>query len=262
MDSSTRSSDPTKTSIFDGAGNTFACFDNRALTFDGPIHRICLDNQVDGVILVENSTHAQFRMRLYNPDGSEANMCGNGLRCMKAYLRELGHQDEFYTIETGAGILTVADQEDLVVAEMPLPRILGWDLPIEIAKQLLRVDWIDAGVPHAVIFFDQIGKLPVDELGEKIHRHPHFGPQKTNVTFVEIQKNDQIAIRTFERGVERETGACGTGACAAAIATSRKTKSTGPITIHPTSGIRLEVHLLFDEGRVIEIALRGPAGRR
>ena len=162
-------------------------------------------------------------------------------------------------IETGAGILSVAHHEDQIVAQMPLPRILGWDLPIEIAKQRLTVDWIDSGVPHVVIFFDQIGQLPVNELGAKIRRHPHFGPQGTNVTFVEIKKEDQIAIRTYERGVEQETGACGTGACAAAIATSRKTKSCGPIKVSPSSGSPLEVHLLFDEGRVLEISLYGIA---
>lgn len=186
---------------YSGCGNTFTCIDNRS---NPPLPTFT----TDGLLLLEESDKADFKMRILNPDLSEAEMCGNGLRCFKLFLHDLGYTKPTYTIETLFTIHTVTSDGDIVTASMGTPKILSEDPLI-----------IDTGVPHILTFWDDIKTAPVNTLGPALR-------QKHNANATFIQKNDPLLIRTYERGVEAETLACGTAACAAAYATQTNTVQT------------------------------------
>ena len=176
----------------------------------------------DGIILVEKSNIADFKMRIFNSDGSEAEMCGNGIRCFGKYVYEKGLiEKENINIETLAGIKKVKliknndNKIEKIEVNMGIPRIY-MKIDLKILDKNLKIIPISMGNPHAVIFVDNIEKIDIDKYGPAIENNKYF-PRKTNVEFVEILDRNLVKMRVWERGT-KETYACGTGACAAVVA--------------------------------------------
>jgi diaminopimelate epimerase len=172
----------------------------------------------DGLLLIEKSPVADTRMRIFNADGSEAEMCGNGARCVALFLRaQRRAQSAKLKIETKAGIIQAEVKEDNVKIKLTDPKDLKLSLPIKVSGRTIKVNFLNTGVPHAVIFVEGLDKFDVLSLGRQIRYHNSFKPAGTNVDFVEVLSDDLIEVRTYERGVEDETLACGTGAVASAL---------------------------------------------
>jgi len=175
----------------------------------------------DGMLLLEKSKRADIRMRIFNADGSEAEMCGNGARCAALYANsELQTPNSQLEIETRAGIIAAKVHGDNVKIRLTDPKDIRLNIPIKVNNRLLRVNFINTGVPHIVIFSEGLDEIDVFNLGRAIRFHKKFSPAGTNVDFVEVSGRNSLAIRTYERGVEDETLACGTGAVAAALVAS------------------------------------------
>lgn len=188
----------------------------------------------DGLILIHPSTVADARMQMFNSDGSESEMCGNGIRCVARYLRDEGVvSGDTTTIETGAGILSLAYRLDAgrvaaVRVNMGAPRLERTDIPmigapgsvidepLKVDGQTLIVTAVSMGNPHCVIFVDDLDRAAVSTLGPRIETDPRF-PRRTNVEFVQVLAPDRVRQRTWERGAG-ETLACGTGASAVCVA--------------------------------------------
>lgn len=243
---------------YSGCGNDFLLFDNRERDF--PLHHIpMLCNRkegigADGVLLWENSSKADARMRVFNPDGSEAEMCGNGLRC---FVKWLVFKDINYTtcvIEVHNRILKASLQEHRICTELGTPSNLQWHIPFSFDDHMLSLHHVDTGVPHTILFVQAIETVNVQTIGSYI-RHS-WKPKGTNVTFVQQLGPREFKIRTYERGVEGETLACGTGAAAAAYAASHLFKCLSPLTIETLSNEKLIVDICPTTGG---IALTGPA---
>lgn len=173
----------------------------------------------DGALLLEKSKIADIRMRIFNADGSEAEMCGNGARCTALYyVRVQGRGDRGQLkIETMAGIIEGKVSGNNVRIKLTDPKDYQQGVPIKIQERELKIHSINTGVPHAVIFVEGIEEFDVSAIGRQVRYYDYFAPAGTNVNFVEIVNNDTIRTRTYERGVEDETLACGTGAVASAI---------------------------------------------
>jgi diaminopimelate epimerase len=189
----------------------------------------------DGLLLLEKSKIADVRMRIFNPDGSEAEMCGNGARCSVLYVGRRNTK-----LETKAGIIQSQLKGNSVKIKLTEPKDLKLNLPIKVNNRTLQVNFINTGVPHTVIFVADLDKIDVINLGRQIRFHKRFAPQGTNVDFVEALSNKSIKIRTYERGVEDETLACGTGIVASALITNYQ-----KINVHTKSGEILKVY--FDK---------------
>lgn len=218
----------------------------------------------DGLLVIEPSKKASFKMRIFNADGSEARMCGNGACSVGLWAHT--RKKKNINFETEAGIIKVKiegkGKSVRVKIKTSLPFGLRMDLPLSGCK--MKVNFINTGVPHAVIFVEGLGKIDIDKIGRKVRFHKQFKPAGTNVNFVEIKGKNSLSIRTYERGVEAETLACGTGAIASAIISWFKlnprlrTKKAASISVKTKSGDVLKV--TFDVGRKISnVWLEGEA---
>lgn len=208
-----------------GAGNDFVLID---ATLGAPLptdlsawaRRICDRRQgvgADGLLLLLPSPSADFRMRVFNADGSEPSMCGNGAYCIACYINERKAPFDALLLETGCGVISFRKIEGRIALLFPPPQILLWPLVIE--EEIAYV--VDTGVPHVVLWVDDLGAARVEEAGRRIRSAEPLGPRGANVNFVQQIAPSQIAVRTYERGVEAETLACGTGAAAAALVALR-----------------------------------------
>lgn len=226
----------------------------------------------DGLLFVLPSKVADFRMRLFNADGSEAEMCGNGLRCLAKFVYERGytHREEF-TVETPAGIMRPRLKVEggkvvSVTVDMGEPRLARRQIPmlgepaeepvvgeeVEVEGQSFRMTAVSMGNPHAVLFLPQVEGYAVEHWGPRIERHPLF-PQRTNVEFVEVMSPSEVRMRVWERGVG-ETLACGSGACAAVVAGVLNGLMQPRATVHlPGGDLLIEWR---EDGRVL---MTGPA---
>lgn len=212
----------------------------------------------DGVLFIQKSTTADIRMRLFQPDRSEATMCGNGIRCFVKYAVDMGYFRDACRVETPAGIIPVRmgyrDDRFIAAVDMPTPLFLRKDIPAngdgEYLEQIdgFEVRAVNIGVPHAVIIVDNVDVIDLPTIGPRIRRHPTF-PQGANVNFVQKTGNKALSIRTFERGVEEETFSCGTGATASAVILHRMGVVEQPVEVE-TSGGPLTIYL--KEGVVME----------
>ncbi len=250
-----------------GAGNDFILVDDREGRFpwrdrDWVARSAARRTGVgcDGVALIQRSDRADFRMRFLNPDGGEASMCGNGARCIARLAAELGAAPARMRIETEAGLLRAVVDGDSVRVWMTEPR--GWSPNRELtwpdgAPVLGHV--LDTGVPHFVTEVPDIEAVDVAGLGARIRRHPAFAPEGANANFIRIESRDRLRLRTYERGVEAETLACGTGMVACALAAARLGRVDLPVTVVPASGDRLEVDARLDDEAFREVTLTGPA---
>ncbi len=254
-----------------GLGNDFVLIDGIATPLPDDLsdlaRRMCDRHRgigADGLILLLPSTSADVRMRMFNPDGSEPEMCGNGIRCLAAFARERRHvENASFTVETGAGVLRPALSGGQVTVDMGEPRLLPGDLALHALPQApsalqhtlehgghpYRYTGVSMGNPHCIIFLDEqrgtplenlaLADVPLADLGAALCQHPAF-PQQTNVEFATVSGPDEVAVRVWERGAGA-TLACGTGACATMVA-AHLTGRVGP---------RARVHL---PGGPLEVA--------
>lgn len=233
-------------SKYQGLGNDFILIDDRKEIFpiqdDKLIARLCSRQfgiGADGLILLQTSQVADYRMRIFNCDGREASFCGNGLRCLVSYIEQLKSRKEQVTIETGSSTLACTYHLDKIAVNMPIPTILH--LEEQVDDHLLSV--IDTGVPHAVFFVEDLKNFPLEDVGRKIRFHSKFSPFGVNVNCIQ-EVDNTIHIRTYERGVESETLSCGSGAAAAAFLFAKKRTAKPPIIVMPKSQEPLEFTFL------------------
>lgn len=225
-------------------GNDFILFDNRTALLESRrdaafFSRLCRPHTAvgaDGVILLEQSDRADFRYVHVNSDGSLAEMCGNGSRAVSWFAQKLGVVQDQASFEINGHLyhstihgLTVTT--DFIPAGRPM-----LSLPVIEEPALQCGGLIDTGVPHLVIFVDQVAKVDVAGVGRKYRHHPFF-PKGTNVDFVQPGKENELSVRTFERGVEAETLACGTGAVAAALIAHVRKGMGSPCRVRFPGGI-------------------------
>lgn len=248
---------------YTGCGNDFILFDNRQLNFPlrgEVIRKLCNRRSgigADGILLWEPSSGADAKMRIFNSDGSEAEMCGNGLRCFVRWLISKDLRFSTCSIEVNHRILSASLAEEGVSIDMGTPAHPQWNIPFAYEDQKLTLHHVDTGVPHTLLFVENIDTLDVQGIGSYIRHSWH--PKGTNVTFAQQTGAQKLKVRTFERGVEAETPACGTGAAAAAIAASHLYHCASPIVIETFSKETLTVALLINEGRISRVTLTGPA---
>lgn len=253
-------------SKYSGCGNDFILINNRGGSLrlnEKTIENLCDRNRgigADGIIFLENGREgSDFGMRIFNRDGNEAEMCGNGLRCLGQFIYELGFDKKAYRIQTKERSLKIDFADGLIKAEMGDAVDLNMDLKLEIEKNPLDCCFLNTGVPHAVVFVEDIKKISVNTLGRQIRHHEQFSPAGTNANFVQKNSDNQIAIRTFERGVENETLACGTGAAASAISACLKWNMNPPIEVVFSSGEKLEITFTHEGKAFTSITQTGPA---
>jgi len=250
-----------------GAGNDFVVIDNR----DGRvaatpefISKVCarrLSVGADGLLLVEepDDTASAFRMRYYNSDGSEAETCGNGARCISRFARLHGIAGDSMSFETAAGPYTADIIGDGVKLGMGNPMDVRADFSVKLSVGILNAASANTGVPHVVYFVDDVEGMDVVALGRETRYHDDFAPAGTNANFAQVLAPGSLRIRTYERGVEDETLACGTGAIAAAITAALRGETTSPTTVRVQGGFDLLVHFTLDGRAVRDVYLEGDA---
>jgi diaminopimelate epimerase len=250
----------------DGAGNDFILIDNRA----GDIHlnrtqiaRLCDRHRgigADGILLLEKpSDHVDFRMRYFNADGGEAEMCGNGARCFARFAKQMAGAHGKISFETPAGVISAELAGDLVTLQMTEPTDLRLSVPLQICAEKKIVHFVNSGVPHVVVPVTQIGDVNVSRDGSAIRHHEMFSPKGANVNFIEKRGANKIAVRTYERGVEDETLACGTGVVASALIFAATENVNGPIDVVARGGDELRVGFEKFDKQFRNVTLTGPA---
>lgn len=249
-----------------GAGNDFVMIDNRAGEVrlkPEQIVRICDRHRgvgADGILLLEKSPNgADFRMRYYNRDGGEAEMCGNGARCFARFANKIAGAPATISFETPAGVIRGELHDDLVTLQMSEPNDLRFNVALELEGEDALVHYINSGVPHVVVQVARVDVVHVFDRGRAIRRHEMFAPAGANVNFIEKRGPRKIFIRTYERGVEDETLACGTGVVASALIFAATEKVDGPIAIRVQSGSELSVDFKRAGDRFTNVTLTGPA---
>lgn len=248
-----------------GSGNDFILVDNRERIVDEKglsrwVSRVCRRRQAvgaDGLILIEPSLEADFKWRFFNSDGGQVEMCGNGGRCVARLAHFLGIAGADLSFETVAGVIRAEVKGKRVKLEMPRPSGAMTDYMIDVGGKEVLVDSIVVGVPHVVIRVADIEQAPVLPMGREIRYHHRYAPAGTNVNFVQIGDDGSLLIRTYERGVEDETLACGTGSVASALMASLKNKTVSPATVLTRGGEVLDIHFQRREDDFFEVFLEG-----
>lgn len=246
-------------------GNDFVVVDNRkkAVT-DAPrfAREVCDRHQgvgADGLLLLEPSKGADYKMRIVNADGSEAEACGNGFRCAALLAYEkLGFPAQ-QTFESLAGKIDAFVKRSRVRVRLMNPSDFKEEEKIQAAGRDLHYYFIRVGVPHVVIFVEGVSEMPVFEIGREVRYHPHFKPAGTNVNFVEIKGPRSIAVRTYERGVEVNTLACGTGSTASAVVSVLMGRVETPVEVRTEGGEILTVDFARNGEKVENVYLEGGA---
>ncbi|MFM2243338.1 MAG: hypothetical protein RLZ97_2193 [Verrucomicrobiota bacterium] len=251
-----------------GAGNDFVVVDNRdlslALTGD-QIAQLCDRHRgigADGLLAVEPAEHgADFRFRYYNADGGEAEMCGNGARCFGRFTAALlPGEPEKVTFETIAGTLAAHLVDDEIRIAMSDPKDLRLDTGATVPGLDATLHFLNTGVPHVVAYVDDLAGTDVFNHGRAIRHHEAFAPAGTNANFATVLAPGHIAIRTYERGVEDETLACGTGMVACALVHHLLTGAPSPIQVDVKGGDTLEIGFeTAPDGSFRQVTLTGPA---
>jgi diaminopimelate epimerase len=249
-----------------GAGNDFILIDNRAREIDldrSQIAHLCNRHRgigADGVLLLElPANRADFRMRYFNADGGEAEMCGNGARCFARFANRVSGANGQISFETQAGVISAELASSLVKLRMTEPTDLRLSVKLPVANENKTVHFINSGVPHVVIPVAEIENVDVRLDGAAIRHHKMFSPNGANVNFIEKREPNKIAIRTYERGVENETLACGTGIVASALIFAATENTSGPIHVVARGGDELQVGFEGVEGGFRNVTLTGPA---
>jgi len=232
-----------------GSGNDFIVIDNRAALFSNlPLpsvaSQLCRRQEgigADGLVLIETSRQADFRWRFFNADGSQADMCGNGGRCAARFAYEHQICGSSLSFETGAGIIHAEVRGSNVRIQLPQPHDLFLHRSISVQDIPLHVQSINTGVPHVIVRVTDLESAPVTDLGRAIRFHPEFQPAGTNVNFIRVDDRHTIQVRTYERGVEDETLACGTGSVASALVAAAVDEVDSPVCVKTRGGEILTV---------------------
>lgn len=252
-----------------GAGNDFIVLDHRTPlipeveqpAFAKRVCRRMFSVGADGLILIEDSDTADFCWRFYNADGSVAEMCGNGARCAARFAFAKGIAGASMLFETLAGVIEAWVNDDHTVRlRMTEPAEYRSNLAVMLDGRQRSLFFVNTGVPHAVLFVDEGEVVPVPEWGRVARFHPLFQPAGTNVNFVRKIGENTIEVRTYERGVEDETMACGTGAVASALFAAITGEAVSPVQVVTSGGERLTILFDLRDGvRAENVFLQGPA---
>jgi len=250
-----------------GAGNDFIVVDNRSGTSSlsrEQVARLCDRHRgvgADGLLILipSASGRANWAWEFYNSDGSSGEMCGNGARCFARFVQKKTGATGGLTFETGAGIISAGFCGARVTVNLTEPADLRLNELVPLSTGEQTIHSINTGVPHAVLFVPEADSAMVQRLGPEIRRHAHFAPRGANVNFVQVLGLNHIRVRTFERGVEGETLACGTGVTASALISSRVHKFNSPVKVQVLGGDELEVSFNQVDGRFGDVRLTGPA---
>ena len=250
-----------------GSGNDFIIIDNRKGIVDAAniatfVRNVCRRRMSvggDGLILVEKSDAADFKWRFFNSDGSLAEMCGNGARCVARFACVNNIAGPVMSFETDAGIVSARVSDQRVKINMPDPDNLKLNDVVELAAGSMAFSSVNTGVPHVVVPAEDIDSAQVVKIGREIRHHQKFRPAGTNVNFVSLRPAGVVAVRTYERGVEDETLACGTGAIACAIVLAAQLKKPSPIDVETKSGGHLRIYFKEKNGNFFDIFLEGDA---
>lgn len=250
-----------------GAGNDFVLLDNRARKLSlarEQIVKMCDRHRgigADGLILLVPCTsgRADWAWDFFNSDGSSGEMCGNGARCFARYVQKVAGAADQLSFETLAGVIRTEFRGELVTVNLTTPEglALNHELPLSTGRQVVHS--VNTGVPHAVLFVPDADRAMVQQLGPEVRRHQHFAPRGTNVNFVQVLGPGRIRVRTFERGVEGETLACGTGVTASALIAARVHGFESPVRVQVQSGDQLEVSFKDAGSGFSDVRLTGPA---
>ncbi len=250
-----------------GSGNDFIIIDNRQPKFaeedlvkliTGACRRK-MSAGADGMILVENADDVDFKWRFYNADGSRAEMCGNGARCVSRFAFLEGIAGEQLSFRTDVGIISASITGERVKIRMTDPSDLADEVSLALTGMTVTYRYINTGVPHVVIETADLDGMDVVAMGREIRHHPAFSPAGTNANFIHLNDDSTLGIRTYERGVEDETLACGTGNVAAALTAALKHNMSSPVKLLTRSGEYLQVYFEKGGSGFSDIFLEGDA---
>jgi diaminopimelate epimerase len=254
-----------------GAGNDFIFIDNRKGILDankcGELVRSACRHKLsvgaDGMVLIENDPEVDFKWRFFNADASEAEMCGNAARCAArfAFLQGIVDRPQM-SFRTLAGIIRAELLGNRVKVQMTPPHGLRLGLALEAEGRSFSLGSVNTGVPHAVCFVSGEADLEaanVERWGRALRYHTHFQPSGTNVNFIWVQDSSHITVRTYERGVEGETLACGTGAIASSLIAAAGNRVNSPVEVKTRGGESLTVHFKTTGSGFSDVYLEGEA---
>lgn len=255
-----------------GAGNDFIIIEaNKSLDYKKLALKACHRTNgigADGILVLDKSKTADYRMRIINADGSEAEMCGNGARCMAAYIvKNKKPSKKLFSIETLAGTILGEAKGEIARVRLSEPNDYRPNVPIDLNGKTIHVHYIDTGVPHTIVYVNGLSTIDVNTIGKAIRYHKIFSPRGTNTNFVEQMSENLVAVRTYERGVESETRACGTGSVAAAIVsyleanpgTLQRDQKKALMNVLTQSGETLEVTFDISAQKITNVWLKGSA---
>ncbi|MDD5260732.1 MAG: diaminopimelate epimerase [Methylacidiphilales bacterium] len=250
-----------------GAGNDFVCVDNlkQSLRLSRKqIAKLChrqFGVGADGLLALEpGSKDTDFRMRYYNADGGEAEMCGNGARCFARFAQKTtGTRKKEIRFDTAAGPVGAEFLGDEVRVELTSPNGLALNQKISSSQGELTVHCLNTGVPHAVLFVEDIEKIDIARLGAELRFHAAFQPKGSNINFAQVLGPNKVRVRTYERGVENETLACGTGVTAVALIASLVKGFKSPVSVLVQGGDILKIFFKNEGGQFTDVKLHGPA---
>ncbi len=250
-----------------GAGNDFILIDNRDQSIQlirDQIVRLCHRQRgvgADGVLLLVPSRagQADWAWDFYNSDGSSADMCGNGARCFARFIQRITGSAAPTSFETGAGVIRARFSGNRVTVTLTPPKDLRLDNQLAVDNASFTVHSLNTGVPHAVVFVPNADRAMVADIGAKLRHHPHFKPHGSNVNFVQLLGPNSVRVRTYERGVEGETLACGTGVTASALVAARLNRFASPVKVQVQGGEELEVGFDQEGDSFSNVQLTGPA---
>jgi diaminopimelate epimerase len=248
-----------------GAGNDFVMIDDRAGTVPWEDHFLMAALAArrtgigcEGVILLQHSDKADFRMRFLNPDGTEVEMCGNGSRCAAAFAHSVGASGKALTMETMCGLVDAQLTDKGVCVWFPEPTKRNYGIEIKVGNETVKGDFLNTCVPHFVVQVPNISTVNVQELGRALRLHPAFAPEGANIDFVSFRAPNRMTMRTYERGVEAESGACGTGAIACAVVAVETMQFTLPAKVKTSSGYDLTIDGDWRRHKCTGLTLLGP----
>ncbi len=248
-----------------GTGNDFILIDNR----DGKVpedkmsylaERACRRREsvgADGMIFIVDSDKYDFEWKFFNSDGSVAEMCGNGGRCTARFALINGIAGESMTFETLAGPISADVSGRTVKVLMPVPTGLKADIDLPLEPGWIGAGFVNTGVPHVVVQVGNIKDVPVNDQGRTIRYHSMFQPAGTNANFMSVKGKDQLYVRTYERGVENETLACGTGSIASSLIANVKGLVSSPVTVTTSGGEELKIHFEKEADNFSRVWLEG-----
>jgi diaminopimelate epimerase len=248
-----------------GSGNDFIVIDNRGgavpeWDMTQLVERVCRRREsvgADGVIFLIESSQYDFGWHYFNADGGEVDMCGNGTRCIARFAYLKGIAGSKMTFGTRTGPVSAEVMGRVVKVLMPNPSDLRLNIGLAREREWLTVDFINTGVPHVVVQVENLKNHPVIDQGRSIRYDPMFSPGGTNGNFIRVLNHNLIETRTYERGVEDETLACGTGAIASVLIASARGLVESPVRVKTRGGEELKIHFGKKEDRFEEVWLEG-----